>query len=114
MTTMERLASINVTINFELPVECYSMDDIIVMDAVKRDTLYHELQNEYEDDVYNIRHMSDMRRMLFLALEAFFEDSYYYENINAFREYQSHMNEPNFDWDFYSDWHKDMYGFRPR
>ena len=30
-----------------------------------------------------------------------------------FREYASHKNEPDFDWDFYSDWHKDLYGFRP-
>lgn len=31
-----------------------------------------------------------------------------------FLEYASHKDEPNFDWDFYSDWHKDIYGFRPR
>lgn len=30
-----------------------------------------------------------------------------------FLEYASHKNEPDFDWDFYSDWHKDLYGFRP-
>ena len=43
----------------------------------------------------------------------YYDRKYYYDNIDAFREYQSHMGEPNFDWDFYSDWHKDMYGFRP-
>ena len=31
-----------------------------------------------------------------------------------FLEYASHKDEPDFDWDFYSDWHKDIYGFRPR
>jgi hypothetical protein len=30
-----------------------------------------------------------------------------------FIEYCTHMDEPDFDWDFYSDWHKDLYGFRP-
>ena len=31
-----------------------------------------------------------------------------------FLEYASHKNEPTFNWDYYSDWHKDIYGFRPR
>lgn len=31
-----------------------------------------------------------------------------------FLEYAKHKNEPDFDWDYYSDWHKDIYGFRPR
>ena len=30
-----------------------------------------------------------------------------------FLEYASHKNEPDFNWDYYSDWHKDLYGFRP-
>lgn len=43
------------------------------------------------------------------------EDNEYYEaNIDAFRAYEAKMGEPDFDWDFYSDWHKDMFGFRPR
>ena len=29
-------------------------------------------------------------------------------------EYAKKKNEPDFDWDFYSDWYKDVYGFRPR
>ena len=29
-------------------------------------------------------------------------------------EYASHKDEPDFDWGFYSDWHKDVYGYRPR
>ena len=44
----------------------------------------------------------------------YIDEEYYNDNIDAFHEYESHMDEPNFDWDFYSDWHKDMYGFRPR
>lgn len=52
--------------------------------------------------------------------EAFWElanvehDAYYEHNIGKFNEYCTHMDEPDFDWDFYSDWHKDLFGFRPR
>ena len=44
----------------------------------------------------------------------YMDNEYYNDNIDAFLEYQSHMDEDDFDWDFYSDWHKDMYGYRPR
>lgn len=39
----------------------------------------------------------------------FFEASY-----DDFKEFESHMGEPDFDWGLYSDWHKDLFGFRPR
>lgn len=42
------------------------------------------------------------------------DKKYYDYAIDDFLEYESHMNEPNFDWGFYSDWHKDIYGYRPR
>lgn len=43
------------------------------------------------------------------------EDEAYRRYAEAdFLEYASHKDEPSFDWDFYSDWHKDLYGFRPR
>lgn len=43
------------------------------------------------------------------------EDIAYREYAEAdFLEYASHKGEADFDWDFYSDWHKDIYGFRPR
>ena len=39
----------------------------------------------------------------------------YKERYEAeFLEYASHKDEPDFDWGFYSDWHKDIYGYRPR
>lgn len=41
-------------------------------------------------------------------------EAYYDSNIDKFNEYCTHMNEPDFDWGFYSDWHKDLFGFRPR
>ena len=42
------------------------------------------------------------------------DKGYYDAEIENFREYKKHMGEPSFDWDFYSDWHKDLYGYRPR
>lgn len=54
---------------------------------------------------------------LWLKAEALLDEVYYYDNLESERElheYAKHMNEPDFDWDYYSDWHKDVYGFRPR
>lgn len=43
------------------------------------------------------------------------EDKQYRDYAEAdFLEYASHKGEADFDWDYYSDWHKDLYGFRPR
>ena len=28
--------------------------------------------------------------------------------------YVTHVNTKKMDWDWYSDWHKDLYGYRPR
>ena len=41
------------------------------------------------------------------------DDEYREENMEAFKAYEARMNEPDFDWDYYSDWHKDMFGYRP-
>ena len=57
--------------------------------------LYHALWNAWqEEDAWNNQAYRDYTEADFL-------------------EYASHKNEPDFDWDFYSDWHKDLYGFRP-
>ena len=57
--------------------------------------LYHALWNAWqEEDAWNNQAYRDYTEA-------------------DFREYASHKNEPDFDWDFYSDWHKDLYGFRP-
>lgn len=49
------------------------------------------------------------------------EKRYREENKSAFDDYYTkHIKGKTFDkidpehWSFYSDWHKDMYGFRPR
>ena len=65
------------------------------------DTL-DSFSDEYGDALQNL-----------FAFECWDRDAYCGESYSDFLEYASHMNEPDFDWDFYSDWHKDMYGFRP-
>lgn len=50
---------------------------------------------------------------LYWELRSYEDDRYYDYNIDDFKAYEAKMDEPNFDWDFYSDWHKDIYGFRP-
>ena len=101
MTTMQRLANIN--------VECMTLEDLIAMGEDALNALFEKLQ------VKMLHHTATKtEEEVYFDIEYYYERQYYYDNIDAFREYQSHMNEPDFDWDFYSDWHKDMYGFRPR
>lgn len=53
---------------------------------------------------------------LWLKAYSLLDEVHYYDNIESereFHEYAKHMNEPDFDWNYYSDWHKDIYGFRP-
>lgn len=82
--------------------------------------LYHELYKVLSENLDRASYES--------RFECFYNDCYhdyfllcaieeekYREYAEAdFLEYASHKNEPNFDWGYYSDWHKDLYGFRPR
>ena len=47
------------------------------------------------------------------TINAVIDDEYREEHMAEFKAYEARMNEPNFDWDYYSDWHKDMFGYRP-
>ena len=54
-------------------------------------------------------------------LTAVLDERYRAENQTAFNAfYEKHIKGKRWeeinqaDWDFYSDWHKDMYGYRPR
>ena len=111
MTTMQRLATINVTINFALPLECLTVDDYAAMPDDKVDAILNKLN---ERMLFHFEEMSEAERDAFATISWYYDEKYYHDNIDAFLEYQSHMGEPDFDWDFYSDWHKDMYGVRPR
>lgn len=57
----------------------------------------------------------------YLELEAIEQEEYrnkYRDDFNSF--FEEHIEGKSFDeidpedWEFYSDWHKDMFGFRPR
>lgn len=108
MTTMERLATINVIINFSLPVECLTVDDFIAMS----DDAVSDIEKQLGRKI-DAMTATDAEKGVYWDILNYWDEKYYYDNIDAFLEYKSHMNEPDFDWDFYSDWHKDMYGFRP-
>lgn len=54
-------------------------------------------------------------------LTAILDERYRAENMDSFNAfYEKHIKGKSWeeirqeDWDFYSDWHKDMYGYRPR
>lgn len=111
MTTMQKLASINVTIDFELPIECLTVDDYAAMPDDKVNAILNRLN---ERILLHFEDVSEAECDAFATISWYYHEKYYYDNIDAFLEYQSHMGEPDFDWSFYSDWHKDMYGFRPR
>lgn len=74
-----------------------------VLDDLVDKSFYYEEYEPFHDALYTadriISHLED--------------DLYREYAMDDFLEYQSHMDEPDFDWDFYSDWHKDIYGFRP-
>lgn len=109
MTTMNRLATLNVTIDFTLPVECLTIDDLIAMADDAIEAVQKRIEHKMDAGT-----ATDMEKGVYWDIQNYWDEKYYYDNIDAFCEYQSHMGEPDFNWDFYSDWHKDMYGFRPR
>ena len=54
-------------------------------------------------------------------LNAILDERYRAENMDSFNAfYEKHIKGKRWEeieqeaWDFYSDWHKDMYGYRPR
>ena len=102
-----RLAGIGINLDAsaETILTMVGWDDVRAMGKEARSALYAYALERAEDkawwDVCGI-------------VGSYIDEEYYNDNIDAFIEYQSHMDEPDFDWDFYSDWHKDMYGYRPR
>ena len=61
------------------------------------------MRNEDWDETYAVYEL----------LTAIEDDEFRAENWEDFRAYELKMNEPDFDWGMYSDWHKDMFGYRP-
>lgn len=93
-------------------IESCEFDNLKRMTHEERNNLYVSLQSKMDECISKGEDWSIYYDCYNNVVE-FNDREYYYENIDAFREYASHMNEPDFDWDYYSDWHKDLYGVRP-
>jgi len=105
MTTINRLESMDVTINFELPISCLDRDDIKAMSKADRQKLRSYFFGKYD--------LTDNEDRVYWLLHEIEDEEYREENMDEFKKYEARMNEPDFDWDHYSDWHKDMFGYRP-
>ena len=80
----------------------------------------HEIDKLMEEVSYRhiaphkpIDDFADIIKAMYWELVDVEDDAYRQYAEKDFLEYASHMNEPDFDWSFYSDWHKDIYGYRP-
>ncbi len=87
-------------------------ETIKAMPNEERSALRRELFDALDNAYYNDGDTKTPQRALNI-LETVEDEEYYEANIEQFREYEAKMNEPDFDWGFYSDWHKDMFGYRP-
>lgn len=94
------------------------MKDIKTMTTAEINSRIRELSNILDmgiskewDEAYNE----------YNELTAILDERYRAENQSAFNAfYEKHIKGKSWEeidpanWDFYSDWHKDMYGYRPR
>lgn len=111
MTTMNRMATINVTINCTLPDNCLTADDIKAMSKEDRQALYERLNRILTRQECDMEW--DEAYEIYNTLRYIEDEEYREKNMAEFKAYEARMNEPDFDWDYYSDWHKDMFGYRP-
>lgn len=101
-----------------------------VVEYAKKHIEWLETHSYEDSDNYDYHRLSDLMRKVYYDDEykdyRSMVDEVYWDvdaiESRAYRdyaeddllEYATHMDEPDFDWGFYSDWHKDVYGFRPR
>ena len=92
----------------------YTEEEIRSMSKAERNDLYNVLSNKLDEVAYSDdRSEWDETYEQYNLLNSIEDEIYREENYEKFREYEKKMGEPDFDWDYYSDWHKDMYGYRP-
>ena len=93
-----------------------SYDDIKAMSKDERRALRKEAEEVmdawYYEDKAN-KALYESASACYWTINAVDDDEYREENMAEFKAYEAKMGEPDFDWDFYSDWHKDMFGYRP-
>lgn len=120
MTTINRLNAMGITLDVSAETlaelaayDAFSVssDEIKAMNKEERDALYNKcneiLDQQKCDDMWS--HVYGC----YCRLTAIEDEEYREANMEKFREYEARMNEPDFDWSYYSDWHKDMFGYRP-
>lgn len=120
MTTINRLNAMGITLDVSAEtlaeLAAYdefnaTWDEIKQMNKEERNALYKKctaiLDQQNCDDMWH--HVYEC----YSRLTSIEDEEYREANIEKFREYEAKMNEPDFDWGFYSDWHKDMFGYRP-
>ena len=125
MSTMEKLETLGITLEAseETIAEINKADKFNAteeklkqMSQADRDVLRREAEDVM--DAYDSYDTS--AKALYESAEACYwricrvEDALYREeNMADFRAYEMRMMEPEFDWEYYSDWHKEMFGYRP-
>lgn len=93
-------------------IELFTSAEYKALDKQSRRKAYDDISSLMDSRDY----ASDMWSTLYEIYNwycAVDDDEYREENMADFRAYEARMNEPDFDWDYYSDWHKDMFGYRP-
>ena len=86
-------------------------EDIKAMSKEERRTLRDSLNAIL--NTYPEKEEWDATYRVYEELNYIEDEEYREENMADFRAYELKMNEPDFDWGWYSDWHKDMFGYRP-
>lgn len=92
----------------------YTREELMKMDKEQRNNISREIMDILDSIMYDDPdNRWDEVYAYHNLIESVIDDIYREENMESFRAYEQRMNEPDFDWDFYSDWHKDMFGYRP-
>ena len=118
MTTINRLATLGITLDVSEETlnditrnDAFniSADEIIAMSKDERYALLKKCE-----EVLNRQDMDDWDEAYacYSEITAIMDREYREENMAEFKAYEAKMGQPDFDWDFYSDWHKDMFGYR--
>ena len=92
-----------------------TFEEYKALNKTERNAIYEKVENVLMNNGYvGELNMWDVAYASYTNMREVEDREYYDSHIEAFRAYEAKMGEPDFDWDFYSDWHKDMFGFRPR
>lgn len=120
MTTINRLANLGITLDVSADtlaeVSAYdefdlTYEEIKAMSKEEREDLYKKctaILDGPSSDIWSAVYHGAYSMLTEIEDEEFRE-----ENMAEFKAYEAKMGQPDFDWGFYSDWHKDMFGYRP-